>query len=85
MRGRRILGHIQCYIGIQACFFLGQEPYRAGLPKLAVNLWITALEAFVTQVDVLFHAEIAGFALRVIDTGSHAGSFSVVVPDGRFW
>jgi hypothetical protein len=40
------------------------------------------LETFVTQVDVVLHAKIAGFALRVVDAGSHLDSFSVALAAG---
>jgi hypothetical protein len=42
------------------------------------------LEAFVTEVDVVLHAKIAGFALRVVDTGSHLDSFSVALAAGPY-
>jgi hypothetical protein len=46
--------------------FLG-IPYRAGLAKLAINVRIGAVHAFLAHINTVFHAGIACQSLFVIN------------------
>jgi hypothetical protein len=59
----------------QAGLSSGHKPDRAGRPELAENLRVFALEAHLAQIDVMLHAQVAGFPVSVIDASSHGSLF----------
>jgi hypothetical protein len=54
------------FITIQVAFSFGQKMDGARCTVLAVNLRITAFEAFFAHVDIMLQTAIAGFPVRVI-------------------
>ena len=51
----------------------GQEPDYAGRTEFTVDLRIPAGQAFITEIDVVFQTEVAGFTIWMIDASSHGG------------
>ena len=50
---------------------LVNKPDRAGGAELAVNFWISALQAVFAQVNIILHANEAGLNLAVAEAFSH--------------
>jgi hypothetical protein len=46
-------------------------PYGAGAAEFAVDVRVTALEAFFTHVDAVLGAHETGFSIRMLDARSH--------------
>ena len=47
-------------------------------PEFAVNFWIAANETIFTHVNIVLHADIAGFPFRVIYTASQSKPLSCI-------
>jgi hypothetical protein len=44
---------------------------RAGGPEFAIDIRVSAFQAFLTKIKIVFHADITGFSVRMIDTFAH--------------
>jgi len=51
--------------------FFGNEMNGAGGSEFAIDVRITAFQAFPAKIDIMFHADIAGFTIRMINTFAH--------------
>jgi hypothetical protein len=60
------------YLLIEVRFSFVHEPYGARRPEFAINLRVLALEALLTQIDLVLHADIGSFMFRMVDAFSHA-------------
>jgi hypothetical protein len=56
-------------------FFFFLKPYRTGRPEFTIQFRIPALQALLAQVNIVFHALIRGFSVRVIGASVHAKYF----------
>jgi hypothetical protein len=58
--------------GVQSIFFPGHKPDRTRGSEFAVYVGITAIQAFLTEINVVLHALVGSIALRVVGAFSHA-------------
>ena len=52
-------------------FLFAEKPDGTRGSELAVQLRIAALQALFAQVDIMLHAQVAGFTVGVVDAFSH--------------
>jgi hypothetical protein len=48
-------------------------PDRTGRTEFAIQFGITAMHALLAHINLIFHAHILSFSVRMIDTGFHFG------------
>jgi hypothetical protein len=60
-------------------------PYGTGAAKLAVDVRITALHAFFTQVNAVLGTHVAGFPIRMIGACSHCFPLEWSVGVMEYW
>jgi len=44
---------------------------RAGGPEFTIYIRISAFQTFLTKINIVFHADITDFSIRMIDTFAH--------------
>ena len=44
---------------------------RAGGPEFAIDIRISTLKTLLAKINIVFHADITGFPVRMIDTVAH--------------
>ena len=59
------------------CFSFVLVPNGAGAAKFAVKIGIAALKTFLTQIDAVLGAHVAGFSIRMIHTFPHVTIFVI--------
>lgn len=58
--------------GLPTRFAFAHEPDGAGGSVFTIDLWVSAFQARLTQVDLMLHADVWGLTIRMVDTRSHA-------------
>jgi hypothetical protein len=44
---------------------------RTGRSELAIYIRISAFQTFLAKINIVFHTDVTGFSIRVIDTFTH--------------
>jgi hypothetical protein len=51
--------------------FFGHKMNGTGRPEFAVDIRVTAFQAFLAQIDAVLQTNITGLPVRVVDTSAH--------------